>query len=143
MLSMDQNISSELPPVKVPEQQAEPVYSQFEVPAGPAETEVQSSARIERGQSAPAAPLQQSPVIPQLGQVAAQPSKATPSDPAAAGLPTIADDADLIEKEWVVKAKEIVARTSHDPYQQNKQVEHLKADYLKKRYNKDVKITED
>jgi hypothetical protein len=43
----------------------------------------------------------------------------------------------------VLKAKEIVARTKHDPYQQNKEVERVKADYLKKRFNKDVKVTED
>lgn len=57
--------------------------------------------------------------------------------------PAIADDADLIEKEWVDKAKEIVTRTSQDPYTQNKEITRMKADYLKKRYNKDVKVSED
>ncbi len=54
----------------------------------------------------------------------------------------IADDADLIEKEWVVKAKAIVAQTKDDPYNQNKSMTRVKADYLKKRYNKDLKISE-
>ncbi len=71
-------------------------------------------------------------------------SSAVPPIVSIAGtLPQIAEDTDLIEKEWVLKAKEIVARTQHDPYQQNKEVEKIKADYLKKRYNKDVKVTED
>ncbi|GAC1390767.1 MAG: hypothetical protein NVSMB46_01210 [Candidatus Saccharimonadales bacterium] len=55
----------------------------------------------------------------------------------------IADDTDLIEKEWVVKAKEIIAKTSENPYSQNNEMNKIKADYLKKRYNKDLKLNED
>lgn len=54
----------------------------------------------------------------------------------------IADDADLIEKEWVIKAKAIVAQTKDDPHSQNKEMNKVKADYLKKRYNKDLKVSE-
>lgn len=50
-----------------------------------------------------------------------------------------AQDTDLIEKEWVQKAKEIVAKTHGDPYTQNKEINKMKADYIKKRYNKDIK----
>jgi hypothetical protein len=57
-------------------------------------------------------------------------------------MPAMADDTDLIEKEWVEKAKEIVAKTTHDPYVQNQEMNKVKAEYLKKRYNKDLK-TED
>jgi hypothetical protein len=59
----------------------------------------------------------------------------------AAALPPIADDVDLIEKEWVDKAKEIVDRTSHDPYLQNQEITKVKEDYLKKRYNKSIKLS--
>ncbi len=52
--------------------------------------------------------------------------------------PTIADDIDLIEKEWVEKAKEIVDKTRSNPYLQNKAISEMKADYIKKRYNKDL-----
>lgn len=55
-------------------------------------------------------------------------------------VPDIADDNDLIEKEWVNKVKQIVDQTKHDPHNQNKQIVHLRADYLKKRYNKDIKM---
>jgi hypothetical protein len=58
-------------------------------------------------------------------------------------MPQIADDIDLIEKEWVVKAKEIVAKTKDDPYRQNQEMSKVKADYLKKRYNKDLRLSED
>lgn len=59
-----------------------------------------------------------------------------------AGSPLIADDGDLIEKEWVEKAKEIVNRTRQDPHKQNREINQFKADYLKKRYNKDIKLSE-
>lgn len=81
-----------------------------------------------------------SPVDPQASSA----SSATQQDPAStAGMPMIADDTDLIEKEWVDKAKQIVARTSHDPYLQNKEINKMKADYLKKRYNKDLKLVDE
>ncbi len=59
------------------------------------------------------------------------------------GLPEIAEDNDLIEKEWVEKAKRIVDQTKSDPHVQNKEMNKMKADYLKKRYNKDIKLVED
>ncbi len=52
-----------------------------------------------------------------------------------------AQDVDLIEKEWVQKAKDIVSHTIGDPYTQNKEINKIKADYIKKRYNKDIKQT--
>lgn len=55
----------------------------------------------------------------------------------------IADDADLIEKEWVERAKAIVAQTKDDPHRQNKEISKVKAVYLKKRYNKDLKVNEE
>lgn len=54
--------------------------------------------------------------------------------------PQIADDVDLIEKEWVHKTKEIVNNTKDDPHRQNSQIAHLRADYMKKRYNKYIKL---
>jgi hypothetical protein len=48
----------------------------------------------------------------------------------------VAGDTDLIEKEWVIKAKVIVENTRHDPYIQNQQLGLLKTDYMVKRYGK-------
>ncbi len=50
------------------------------------------------------------------------------------------DDGDLIEKEWVNKAKEIVERTRDNPYKQSEELTVFKAEYMKKRYNKTVKV---
>lgn len=57
--------------------------------------------------------------------------------------PIAASDADLIEKEWVEKAKAIVVQTRDDPRTQSQQVNNLKVDYMKKRYSKDIKIAEE
>ncbi len=62
---------------------------------------------------------------------------------AAIPSPQIADDVDLIEKEWVEKAKEIVDKTKENPYLQNKAISEIKADYIKKRYNKDLAKSEE
>lgn len=89
------------------------------------------------------------PQLPTTSPLAANPI--APSVPAAAMPPIstsqltqqlIADDADLIEKEWVLKAKAIVMHTKDDPHKQNQEMNKVKADYLKKRYNKDLKINE-
>lgn len=53
-------------------------------------------------------------------------------------LPSVAADDDLIEKEWVDKAKQIIAETQDDPAAREKLVGRLQADYLKKRYGKDL-----
>ncbi len=69
----------------------------------------------------------------------ADPSEATTAD----GTPLIADDADLIEKAWVEKAKSLVDQTKGDPYKQNQEINKFKADYIKKRYNKDIILGKD
>ena len=66
----------------------------------------------------------------------AAPSTAVPSN----DNPQIADDVDVIEKEWVDKAKKIVSATRDDPHMQEKEVSKLQADYLLKRYNKQTKL---
>ena len=57
--------------------------------------------------------------------------------------PLLAADDDLIEKEWVEKAKKVIAETRHDPHLQEQAVSRLQADYLQKRYNKTVKVPTD
>jgi hypothetical protein len=57
--------------------------------------------------------------------------------------PLLAADDDLIEKEWVEKAKKVIEETKHDPHMQEQAVSRLQADYLQKRYNKTVKVPTD
>ena len=57
-----------------------------------------------------------------------------------APAPVEAADTDVIEVEWVERAKHVVAETHDDPYQQVMQLNQLKAEYMQKRYNKTVKL---
>ena len=52
--------------------------------------------------------------------------------------PIIARDDDLIEKEWVDKAKKIISDTKDDPYRREEAVSLLQKDYLKKRYGREL-----
>ncbi|MEK9196413.1 MAG: hypothetical protein AAB914_03535 [Patescibacteria group bacterium] len=56
---------------------------------------------------------------------------------------TTAADVDIIEKAWIDKAKHIVDKTSSDPFEQQKMISEVKADYIKKRFNKDIKINDE
>lgn len=129
-------------PESTTDQQAIPnVPEHFQAP-GP-----EQAANIALEQGAPTAPPPAGP-IQDTGTQAAQQTTTLGTDPAATsmannGMPLIADDTDLIEKEWVDKAKQIVAQTNHDPYLQNKEINKVKADYLKKRYNKDLKLVDE
>lgn len=119
---------------------------QAEMPAVPevtsSELQAEAPAAIAIEKAAPSIPPTQIPpaAVP-------LPDPAAAVDPggttAVSATPAIADDSDLIEKEWVVKAKEIVEKTKHDPYLQTKEMSKVKADYLKKRYNKDLKVSGD
>lgn len=62
---------------------------------------------------------------------------------ATASSPLVAADDEVMEQEWVQKAKSIVAQTKGDPYNQEKEVGKLQADYIKKRYGKEIKLTSD
>ena len=50
--------------------------------------------------------------------------------------PIMAADEDVIEKEWVDKAREIIQNTKDDPHARSARVSDLQKDYLKKRYGK-------
>jgi hypothetical protein len=56
--------------------------------------------------------------------------------------PLLAADEDLIEKEWVDKAKKIILETKDDPYAMEAAVTKLQADYLKKRYGRELGAAE-
>ena len=53
-------------------------------------------------------------------------------------LPQEAGDSDLIEKEWVDALKGLVAHTSEDPFTKQREISKVKAEYMQKRYNKNI-----
>lgn len=52
--------------------------------------------------------------------------------------PEIASDGHKLEKEWVERTKKVVNETKDDPREEEIQVGALKADYLKKRFNRAI-----
>jgi hypothetical protein len=63
------------------------------------------------------------------------------TDDSATAIPhtTPADDTDRIEKEWVDKAKTVIAHTKDDPFEQKNEMSRVKAEYIQKRFNKTIK----
>ncbi len=53
-------------------------------------------------------------------------------------LPLVAADEDLIEKEWVDKAKKIIQETKDDPYRREQEVKKIQIDYVRKRYGREI-----
>jgi hypothetical protein len=76
-------------------------------------------------------PALPSPVVPQDDTVTA----AVASDD---NTPVAAADDDLIEKEWVDKAKRIIAETKDDPYRREAEVNKLQIEYIRKRYGRQI-----
>lgn len=99
------------------------------------EVQVDDAAQSNAPVSAP--PIGIQPVdqaVLQQGQGASTPqSQQTP-----VSAPLDAADVELIEKEWVIKAKQIIEQTGEDPYTQQRELSKIRADYIKKRYNKDL-----
>lgn len=126
------------------------------VPSGP---ELPPSAPVQNGERIPVLPTPESGLdtglekVEQTAEASAAAANAiyqgAPVDPVtpAPGMtqpvtdsPAIAGDEDVIEKEWVDKAKKIIAETKDDPVGRSNRVGELKKDYLQKRFNKELGV---
>lgn len=96
----------------------------------------QNMQAVDRARAQPAPP----PVVPmppqQVQQVVHMPAPVADDN-----NPVVAADDDLIEKEWVDKAKKIVVEARDDPYKLEREVSKLQADYLRKRYGKEIGVS--
>jgi hypothetical protein len=54
------------------------------------------------------------------------------------GAPIVANDDDLIEKEWVDKAKQIISETKDDPYRREREINKLQIEYIRRRYGREI-----
>ena len=98
--------------------------------------------RAEAGAVAADAAAQAVPIVPVAAQVPVQQQAPQQQSAPALATPLVAADEDLIEKEWVDKAKEIIQQTRDDPYARTQKVNELQRDYLQKRYGKVVGASE-
>lgn len=96
--------------------------------------ERQEVAAESAARQADATPVLPPPVLPTIVPQTVTDDVTTPQD----DTPLLAADEDLIEKEWVDKAKKIILETKDDPYAREAAVTKLQADYLKKRYGREL-----
>ncbi len=93
-------------------------------------------------------PTMAPPIVPpQMPMSAAQPVSVAPAAPVANPLTATAapldDNTDALDEEWISKAKAIVEQTKHDPHLESRELSKVKADYLRIRYNKHIKVAEE
>lgn len=126
-----------LPPL--PPSPDQPAVPGPELPSAPATPEV-APLPPANTPSAPAPALPVPPLQPPPSLTPPAPATPPPPAPPAVGpAPSTAGDVDVIEKEWVNQADKIIEQTKGDPYVEEEAEEALQQDYLKKRYNHDVK----
>jgi len=117
------------------------------IPSGPLEsnpenlantTELISQAQGAIVQAIQPTPQQQPAALPIIPFQQQQDDSQHPSS-----NPVVAEDNDVLEKEWVDKAKQIVSETRNDPREQTNKFVVMRYDYVKKRYGKEMVVSND
>lgn len=93
----------------------------------------QPSASYPVNQPLPVSPLQQPAAQPAASQATPQPSVVTGMQPDEGDTEVQADD-----MVWINRAKRVIADTKGDPRRQTQLIQHLRTQYLKQRYNRQV-----
>lgn len=101
---------------------------------------VAESAHMTPGVAPPLSPMVQGQAT--AGPLAGGLPQTAPIQSAASSVPAD-DDSDALDEEWVNKAKAIVEQTKTDPYIESKELGRAKADFLRIRYSKQIKVAED
>lgn len=96
------------------------------------EDELRKSRAVESSQAPPVAAPGSLPTIAPPINTDDQSATAPVDD----SVPLVAADEDLIEKEWVDKAKKIIAETKDEPYKREQAVKKLQIEYVRKRYGR-------
>src|SRR4051812_10650453 len=121
--------------------QSQPVQPTPEQPKLPEQPTVPAAPEVTPGAPAPSGPVQPvpPPVMPPITPIPGTGAPTPPPVQPGPDSPAIADDVDVIEKEWVDQTSQIISATKNDPYTEENAIEGLQTDYLKKRYGKEVK----
>ncbi|MBP6880935.1 hypothetical protein KBC31_04890 [Candidatus Saccharibacteria bacterium] len=103
-----------------------------------------SPAVVQTFQASPAVPAPQNQINaqPLTNMQSEQTVDGLQSQPSGLVVPSVADDVDVIEKEWVDVAKQLVEQTRADPYIQQREFQKLQQDYLMKRYGKQIALSD-
>lgn len=79
---------------------------------------------------------------PKAGQPAAVPMPPVPQQPVSAPMPTAPTqyDESQINMTFIQRAQQLQAQYVHDPFVYSKELNALKAEYMMRRYGKEIKI---
>lgn len=136
------------PGLRSMEQNPLPQIESYEVPQGVVTPEVLPITSPEYGERQgsaielappPSAPLAPSVALPAPAPVAPGPAV----DDAIMANPIAANDDDVIEKEWVDRAKQVILQTRDNPFAREKAIGELQRDYLMKRYGRQLGASND
>lgn len=127
----------------MPVEQSKDIISDENNPATGAETaplpslDKQPVNPNERGQAATSGPASLDAAL--AASALDGPAVTNPLTASSYDSPMIAEDVDVIEKEWVDKAEAEVRRTADDPHAQEEAIETLQVEYMRKRYGKEIR----
>lgn len=122
-----------------PQQLETPPFNGGEALSDAPEKAVETPKTPESSPSRQAAPP--IPVLPVLPVTDDTPIVANPTSGAGA-LSTnsmAASDSNRIEKQWIERAKVVIAQTKENPFAQKNEMSRVKAEYIEKRFNKKLK----
>lgn len=128
------------------EQVPVPQIESYEVPPNLSSPERDAGVSMERVEQrspvelAPPPPVAIPPVVSTVPPVN-QPLPAPIAQPVQ--NPVAANDDDTIEREWVDRAKQVIAQTKDNPYAREKAIGELQRDYLMKRYGRQIGTSND
>lgn len=131
----------QLPQISQPEQWTVPT-SPERAPSSPEQHEVPRPV-IEQPAAAQQAEKSHQPVAAGSASLPAPQTDDTTTLPTDDDTPLVAADEDVIEKEWVDKAKKILIETKDDPYLREQQIKKLQVEYIRKRYGREIGETVD
>lgn len=119
----------------------------YDIPPNFASPETLPSASPERVEQRSAVELAPPPPVaipmPVVSVPQAPVATATPTPDPTVSNPVAANDDDVIEKEWVDRAKQVILQTKDNPYAREKAIGELQRDYLAKRYGRRVGASDD
>jgi hypothetical protein len=136
--SAQPNIPTNSPPENAPAAVAgnlSQVGGNIEAPVVSPETAKGAEQLLADRQGGAPLPVVAQPVTP---PVVPEPADQTQPATVIATTPQTAADGDRIEAEWIDKVKHVISSTSDDPYNQQKHISQLMANYVLKRYGRKI-----
>lgn len=125
------------------EQAPAPQVDSYEVPQNFSSPENSQEGSFERVEQRSAVELAPPPPVATVSAAVLQQTAAPAPLAQSTHNPVAANDDDTIEKEWVDRAKQVIAQTKDNPYAREKAIAELQRDYLMKRYGRQIGTSND